>query len=82
MVVCYLLNGLDSSVYNVNVSECRLYNEDGVVASARIGILATGEIKPNSYKECKFRLPANTIYVEDVNLRKIEMDCTFKYSVE
>ena len=82
MVVCYLLNGLDSSVYNVNVSECRLYNEDGVVASARIGILGTGEIKPNSYKECKFRLPANTIYVEDVNLRKIEMDCTFKYSVE
>lgn len=65
---CFVINGLDTAVYNVNVNNLEFSNGAGVFASASFGTLQGASIAPYSYIVWTFTFPADCVYKTNADL--------------
>ena len=65
---CFVINGLDTAVYNVNVNNLEFSNESGLFASASFGTLQGASIAPYSYIVWTFNFPADCVYKTNADL--------------
>lgn len=74
---CFVINGFDHTVYNINVKSLSFANSSGTIASGSFGYMqnASGlvSIAPNSYIVWTFVFGPNLVSMQNANL--YELDC-------
>ena len=65
---CFVINGLDTTVYDVNVEALQLANDAGDFAGASFGVLQGTAIAPYSYIVWTFTFPADCVYTNNADL--------------
>lgn len=65
---CYVLNGLDNTIANINVKTLRLSNRDGVIAEGSFGELKNLTLAPGQYAVWTFRFLESAIVTPDADL--------------
>ena len=71
VAICYIVNGTDYTVYDIDLKELQLQNEYVEIANANFGLIKGVKIPPKSYIEHTFRFPSNTIYTYGANLNQV-----------
>lgn len=77
----YVTNGLDCTVYNVQVDNITLSNKSGVIASDTFGIMKDASIGPHQFIKWTFKFPAGSIKKQNAELNNLrtESDTKYKY---
>ena len=65
---CFVINGLDTTVYDVNVEALQFANDAGDFAGASFGVLQGTAIAPYSYIVWTFTFPADCVYKNEADL--------------
>ena len=65
---CFVINGLDTTVYDVNVEALQFANDAGDFAGASFGVLQGTAIAPYSYIVWTFTFPADCVYKNNADL--------------
>ncbi len=74
VAVCYVVNGTDQIVTDVDVYRFTLLSEDKIIADAHFGKLDGISIAPGQEEKWVFRFPVETIYVEDAYLPDLQIE--------
>ena len=61
IAVCFVCNGTQNTVYNIDVEELSFKGNDGALASATFGVCNGLSLAPMTYEEWTFRFPADCI---------------------
>ena len=76
---CYVINGTDKTVYNVDIYSYKLMLPDKMLAAANFGELQNTKIEPKEYIEWTFRFPKDTVFVQNGDLTEIKTEVLSRY---
>lgn len=79
VAVCYVMNGTDDTVTDVDVYDFKLTCNGKVLAEADFGQLRGAEIKSKDYIKWQFRFPKDTVFEKDANLKELEWTILCNY---
>lgn len=69
---CYVINGRDNTIANINVKTLRLSNRDGVIAEGAFGVLKDLTLESGYYAKWTFRFTADCVLAPDADLAYLQ----------
>ncbi len=77
---CFVINGTDKMIYNINIKSLQFSNDDGVIATGGFGILNNLTLAPNSYVTWTFTFSGDAVKAYGAQLGHLFTDCSWGYS--
>lgn len=78
---CFISNGLNATVYNLEMESLIFENDDGRFADGSFGLLEGASIAPHSYITWTFRFSGDAVEAEDADLTgRIHHEFSVSYS--
>lgn len=75
----YVTNGLNRTVYNIEVDNITLSNESGVIASDKFSVMKGASIGPHQYIKWTFTFPAASIKKQNADLNYLHYSSKTNY---
>ena len=77
---CFVINGTDKMIYNINIKSLQFSNDDGVIATGGFGVLNNLTLAPNSYVTWTFTFSGDAVKAYGAQLGHLFTDCSWGYS--
>lgn len=69
---CFVINGLDKPVFNINVEDLDFSNGNGLIADAQFGILQGVTLQPHTHVLWTFKFGSDVVYQSGGDLSSID----------
>lgn len=77
---CFVINGTDKLIYNINIKALKFSNDDGVIATGGFGVLEGLSLAPNSYVTWTFSFSGDAVKAYGAQLGHLITDSSWGYS--
>lgn len=75
----YVTNGLDYTVYNIQVDNITLSNKSELIASDTFGLIKNASIGPHQFIKWTFKFPAGSVKKQNAELNNLRTESNTKY---
>ncbi|MGH4124926.1 MAG: SLAP domain-containing protein [Clostridium sp.] len=81
VIIAYVTNGINSNIYNVNVKNITVSNDQGVIASDGFGVMQGATIGTKQFITWKFTFSASSVKMQGADLQylKTKSGTTYNY---
>ena len=82
VALCYINNGINKTVSNIDVFEFKIYNNGELVASADFGVLEGSVVRFGETIQWAFRFPKEALYKDKINTKEFAANIQTSYDYQ